>query len=788
LLAPILTTGPFNQTFDYTCEDYATTGALGQVVCAPFRHSTVMGVMWESSGKGDPAQKFTGQTKGVEWSTEFYLPPVSIQFIEWVSNYTLTPLGSVLKMVLALPPAEFRKMPKDKTNDQGSIDISENIYKKNLTEEQQKAADAIIGALNTFQPLVLDGVTGSGKTEVYLKAIAEVLKNNGQALVMLPEIVLTADWLSRFKEYFGFEPLLWHSDVTMKNKRLAWQKAIQGHPLVVVGARSALFLPFQNLKLIVVDEEHDESYKQQEQNYYHARDMAVARARLSKIPVVLASATPSLETMVNIKRGKYQHLTLSGRFGDAFLPSVQIVDMRNNNQEGGQVNNNTPAKPQSRWISKKLIQEIATCLANKEQALLFLNRKGYAPMTLCADCGHRFLCPGCSVFLVQHKHKKLLRCHHCNFTMAVPKVCPECHNNAGETAGKLGQGSIAGDDIGNLQIQSLITQTECQLNTEAKATSKSTSITKSNAESPIIACGPGVERIHEDIQKIFPDAKVLVVSSDSLSSPKVIGETIDRIKNLEVDIIIGTQVLAKGHHFPKLTLVGVIDADLGLHGSDLRACEKNYQLLYQVAGRAGREQRPQNNTLNTNRPLAKPAYNEEMQGTYVAQNRNVHGVHEDSSNGGTKQLPLEVGLCKGSNVNPGKVLLQTYHPEHPLFLSIQNHSRDDFYECELEQRKIYNFPPYGYLAAIIISGLDESKTEVFVKSLAKKAPRSKQVEILGPVPATLSRLNGRYRWRFLVKSETPMLLQAFLKEWQNTLKDAPKSFRISIDIDPYCFM
>lgn len=651
----VLTTGPFDQTFTYSIEGLAVT--RGQVVMVPFRRGLVLGVIWSLSEDS----LFEGTVKDVETVLPFQLPEASLEFIQWVASYTLIPLGSALKMVLALPPAEFIKILKKPD------DLPTPVYNFDhsvlLSAEQQEASDAIIRSAKTFDPFVLDGVTGSGKTEVYLNAIEDVLKNQGQALVLLPEIALTNEWLERFKRRFGFEPLLWHSNVSVKNKRQAWQQVLKDQPIVVVGARSALFLPFQNLHLIIVDEEHDDSYKQQEQNHYHARDMAVVRARLSQIPIVLASATPALETMSNIDKGKYHHLILKGRFANATLPVVEIVDMR--------------GQPRQQWLSNPLIINIKQCLENQEQVLLFLNRRGYAPLTLCRGCGHRFLCPGCSVWLVQHKHKGQMSCHHCGFTQGLPSACPTCQ-----------------------------------------------------AEDSFVACGPGVERIEEEARKAFPQARIQVVTSDQLSTPKAIQAIIDDVKNFQIDILIGTQVLAKGHHFPLLTLVGILDADLGLNGGDLRASEKTYQLLHQVSGRAGREQKP------------------------------------------------------------GRVVLQTYHPDHPLFAAVQHHIRDDFYACELHQRQSQQFPPYGYLAALVVSGLDEMTVERYARMLMQLAPQADNVTVLGPVPAPLARIKGRYRWRFLLKSSQAMALQPFLKAWLShpTLKKETGSVRIVVDIDPYSFM
>lgn len=656
--AQVLTTGPFNQTFTYTFEQEQLL-QIGQLVKVPFRRRSILAAIWSLEQNND----FKGELKPIETSLPCILPEVSKKFIEWVSQYTLIPLGSVLKMVLGLPSTEFDKILKGKdTFLEPSYSFDHSIE---LSSEQQFAAESIINSFHQFQPFVLDGVTGSGKTEVYLTVLEGILKAKGQALILLPEIALTAQWLNRFERRFNCKPIVWHSNISLKQKRQAWQQILKGDPLIVVGARSALFLPFQNLELIVVDEEHDESYKQQDQNYYQARDMAVVRASLSKIPIVLASATPSLETIHNIERGKYQHLKLEQRFAGAVLPKVECIDMRQQKKQF--------------WLSEPLKKEIENCLNNHEQILLFLNRRGYAPLTLCRTCGHRFMCPTCAVWLVQHKTKNRLQleCHHCGYHQPIPKKCTKC-----------------------------------------------------DKEDNFAACGPGVERVEEEVKMTFPNAHVQVVTSDRLSTPQAIDEVITSIQNKDVDILIGTQILAKGHHFPLLTLVGVIDADLGLSGGDLRASEKTYQLLHQVAGRAGREQKK------------------------------------------------------------GQVLLQTYHPDHPLFQALQDYKRDDFYNCELQQRQTQHFPPFGYLAAVILSGLDAAAVERYAHLLARAVPNVQDIIVLGPVPAPIARLKGRYRWRFLVKSQKPMALQPFLKQWLENpqLKKSVGTIRTTIDIDPYSFL
>jgi primosomal protein N' (replication factor Y) len=485
------------------------------------------------------------------------------------------------------------------------------------------------------------------------------LKQGRQIVVLLPEIALTTQWLNRFHRRFGVEPLQWHSGLTPSLRQQTWTAILEGRASVIVGARSALFLPYPNLGLIIVDEEHDPSYKQEEQVIYQARDLAVVRAKLSKIPVVLVSATPSLETVTNVEQERYQHLVLKNRHGGANMPTIQTIDMRH--------------YPHN-WISPPLEDAIAQGLEAKEQVMLFLNRRGYAPLTLCRTCGHRLMCPTCTSWLVEHKRNGRLQCHQCGYTIPLPSVCPEC-----------------------------------------------------KAEGSLIACGPGVERIHEQISQTFPMARCEMLTSDMLSTPKHIHELIRRVTNHEIDVIIGTQILAKGHHFPMMTLVGVVDADLGLSGGDLRACERTYQLLHQVSGRAGREQRP------------------------------------------------------------GRVLLQTFNPDHPVMAALAAQDRDGFVDAEKVEREARLMPPFGRLGAIIISGTDAHQVERVAKSLARSAPFHPDVTVLGPVPAPLSQLRGRHRWRLLVKTTKSVPLQNLLASWVGGIKPMG-NVRVTVDIDPYNFL
>jgi len=649
ILLPIAVDRPFDYALptDMDC-------AVGDLVEVPFRGKTAMGMVW-----GQEATDYSGQLKEVIRRLD--LPGISAEnreFIPWVSRYNLAPLGMVLKMMLPVALEQRTKVRKKLDIGVPSLDHEGAI---SLSGDQAIAASTLQKAIEagSFQAFLLDGVTGSGKTEVYLSAIETALKQGKQIVVLLPEIALTTQWLNRFHRRFGIEPLQWHSGLTPSLRQQTWTAILEGRAPVIVGARSALFLPYPNLGLVIVDEEHDPSYKQEEQVLYQARDMAVVRAKLSKIPIVLVSATPSLETVTNVEQGRYQHLVLKNRHGGANMPTIQAIDMRH--------------YPHN-WISPPLQDAIARSLEAKEQIMLFLNRRGYAPLTLCRACGHRLMCPTCTSWLVEHKRNGCLQCHQCGYTIPLPSTCPEC-----------------------------------------------------KAESALIACGPGVERIHEQISQTFPIARCEMLTSDMLSTPRQIHDFIRRVTDHEVDIIIGTQILAKGHHFPMMTLVGVVDADLGLSGGDLRACERTYQLLHQVSGRAGREQRP------------------------------------------------------------GRVLLQTFNPDHPVMAALAAQDRDGFVDAEKAEREARLMPPFGRLGAVIISGTDARQVESCAKNLMRSAPTHPEMTILGPVPAPLTQLRGRYRWRFLVKTAKSAPLQQMLSSWVGGVKPTG-NVRVTMDIDPYSFL
>jgi primosomal protein N' (replication factor Y) len=533
-----------------------------------------------------------------------------------------------------------------------------------LSPDQSIAARRLVDsvAAGGFSTTVLDGVTGSGKTETYFAALAAALAAGRQVLVLLPEIALGAQWLERFRERFGVLPAQWHSDIGEAERRDTWRAVITGRARVVVGARSALFLPFRELGLIIVDEEHDSSYKQEDGVIYQARDMAVLRASLAQIPIVLVSATPSLETVVNVARGRYQRVALPRRHAAAELPVMRLLDMRQERIEAG------------RFLAAPLVTELTATFEAGEQALLFLNRRGYAPLTLCRACGHRFQCPSCTAWLVEHRFTGRLLCHHCGYAEAVPACCPEC----------LAAGAL-------------------------------------------VPCGPGVERLLEEVTTRFPAARAALMVSDLLSGPRAAAELAQAMTERRYDVLIGTQVVAKGHHFPMLTLVGVVDADLGLSGGDLRAAERTYQLLHQVGGRAGRAE------------------------------------------------------------HKGRVLIQTWMPDQPVMKALAAGDRDRFLEAEAAARRGAGLPPFGRLAALIVSADDAESADFAARALARSAPQLPGVNVLGPAPAPLAVLRGRHRRRFLVKAGREVNMQAALRGWLSRVR-VQGSVRLQVDIDPYSFL
>jgi primosomal protein N' (replication factor Y) (superfamily II helicase) len=719
-LVAVLTTEPLGRPLDYRApEGGCFAGAFVEVPLGPRR---VLGVVWgPGEGGFDPA-KIRPVTRVLDAAP---MGEAMRTFLARAADYTLTPMPAMLRLAtrapgLADPPGPRRVLrlgaaEPDRMTDarrrvmavladyggaafalselaalagvttgvvkglvkQGAVTEEEaprdlpfprldpDQAGKTLTDDQAAAAGRLCAAVagGAYGTTLLKGVTGSGKTEVYLEAVAECLRQGRQALVLLPEIALTAEFLARVEDRFGARPGEWHSGVTQTERRRLWRMAGEGNVGLVVGARSALFLPFRDLGLIVVDEEHDTSYKQEDGVLYNARDMAVLRASLCDAQVVLASATPCLETWVNAETGKYARIDLTARFGPAELPDMQAVDMR------------TEALEPSRWIGPMLARAVADRMARGEQSLLFLNRRGYAPVTLCRACGHQIGCDQCDARMVEHRFLKRLVCHQCGETKPMPTVCPHC-----------------------------------------------------KAEGRLAPVGPGVERLAEEVAARFPAARVAVLSSDLFNSARALKDKIADIARGEADIIIGTQLVAKGHNFPLLTLVGVIDADLGLQGSDLRAAERTFQLMRQVSGRAGRGERK------------------------------------------------------------GVALLQTYQPDHAVIRAILSGDEEAFWRAEAAERKAAAMPPFGRLGGIVLSSPDIQAVFDFGTELARRDAPLRRIgaQVFGPAPAPVARVRGRHRVRLLVKAAKGAPLQAALAEWVGQLKP-PAHLRLSIDIDPQSF-
>ncbi|HLZ66067.1 MAG TPA: primosomal protein N' [Aliidongia sp.] len=717
---------PLAGAYDYRVAE-GMAPASGDSVTVPLGRRMVTGVVWDRSESGEDLSDERLKPIAVVHDAIPIRDPVR-RLVDWIAAYTLSPPGAVLRMAMgpsdALEPEEGRigfavapDRPPPEAKDRrltaarrrvlavfsGAEALPAALLAQEagctagvikamadagllvptrlparpprpvpdwrlpfppFSHDQQEAADVIVEAVRArrYETILLDGVTGSGKTEVYFKAIAAALEAGRQVLVLLPEIALGAQWHRRFERQFGAPAAAWHSDLRPAERRAVWRDVGEGRAKVVVGARSALFLPFTDLGLIVVDEEHDASFKQEEGVVYHARDMAVVRASLEAIPIVLASATPSLESLVNAERGRYRRIVLPDRHGGAELPKVTLVDLRDDKPE------------RQRFVAPSLIEALKETLAAGEQAMLFLNRRGYAPLTLCRTCGHRMQCPNCTAWLVEHRFMGRLVCHHCGHAERPPEICPSCED-----------------------------------------------------KHSFAPCGPGVERLAEEITERFPDARIAVMASDTLTGPQAVADLVARVHEHEVDLLIGTQIMAKGHHFPMLTLVGVIDGDLGLAGGDLRAGERTFQMLHQVAGRAGRAERP------------------------------------------------------------GRVLLQTFDPGHPVMQALAAHDRDRFLALEAAERRSRHMPPFGRLAALIVSAPDADQADQTAAALARAAPHLKGVDVLGPAPAPLAVLRGRHRRRFLVKTDRQVNLQAVLRQWLAGVR-APTAVRIQVDVDPYSFL
>lgn len=713
---------PFNEPFDYKIEGEAV---LGELVRVPFGREVHVGVVWK---KGKSSNLDESKIKPIMERINF--PPLSAElrkFIEFVSGYNMAFAGQVLKMVLSVrqvfddpkmtvlyelsgktlaeaklknSDARWRVMdflkfaPFNRQDIAAGAGVGQSVikamidagvlrpvliedkkefekpnvaYKKvNLTDEQKEAAVQLVGEIGSgFNVTLLDGVTGSGKTEVYFEAVARALELGQQVLILVPEIGLTSQWLGRFERRFGVKPAKWHSALGNRERIDTWKAVIEGRAKVLVGARSALFLPYQNLGLIVVDESHDQSFKQEDAVNYQGRDMAIVRAKYEQIPIILSTATPDLETVVNVEEGKYDIVELKSRFAAAVLPEIKIIDLKQDKPVRGSWGVS--------WLAPTLANALKENLERQEQSMLFLNRRGYAPLVICRDCGHRIQCPNCTAWLTEHRRVGNLVCHHCGYVTPVPKECPECHSETGLTA-----------------------------------------------------CGPGVERVAEEVKFRFPTARVKILSSDITTNFAEVSQVIHEMEEGNVDILIGTQILAKGHHFPSLTLVGIVDADLGLMGSDLRASERTFQLLSQVAGRAGR---------------------------------------------GEKK---------------GTVYLQTLYPENAVLQALVENNREKFLALEKKTRRLLKMPPFGKLAAVIVSGPNQEETEKTALWLGQTAPNNEFVSTLGPAPAPIFMLRNKFRYRLLLKTAKNIRIQDVLRDWLKRIK-IPGRVRVEVDIDPYSF-
>lgn len=720
--ASVLVPYPVDKAYSYAVPE-GLVAAPGAYVTVPLGSREIPGVVWDAPPEEVPAKKLKSIVAGYDFPP---LPEVQRRFIDWVAQYNMAPLGMVLKMALPVPGAleppkaaagytvgqkidertrkglspqrqrileivadDLPRRASEIAEEAGcTAAVVKGMVKHNLlrtvdmftaapcrrpdldrggpalSEAQKGAARALCDQVRSgaYHASLLDGVTGAGKTEVYFEGVAEALKAGRQVLILLPEIALSNAFLDRFKQRFGCAPALWHSNLSTGQRKNTWRGVAQGETKVIVGARSALFLPFADLGLIIVDEEHDPAYKQEDGVIYNARDMAVVRAHLGKIPVALVSATPSLETISNAWAGRYEHLHLPTRHGSAGMPDIHVIDMREDK----------PAR--NYFIAPSLREALAENLERGGQSLLFLNRRGYAPLTLCRACGHRMECPRCTAWLVEHKRSNRLQCHHCGFGMSFPKTCPSC--------------------------------------------------AESDSLSP---CGPGVERILEEVKEYFPEARTVVLASDTASSSEELRAILSDIRDHKYDIIIGTQIIAKGHHFPKLTLVGVVDADLGLKGGELRAAERTFQLLHQVAGRAGREE------------------------------------------------------------ERGHVYLQTWMPENKVMAALAGYERDMFLDIEAQEREESHMPPYSRLAGIIVSGKDERQVMDTATELGRAAPQGAGIRTLGPAEAPFYRLRGNYRRRLLVQADKNVNLQKAIEGWLAQVK-TPSAVRVYIDVDPQSFL
>jgi primosomal protein N' (replication factor Y) (superfamily II helicase) len=688
----------------------------GSIVVVPLGPRPTLGVVW------GPPRDMVAHNRLKDIAHVYDAPPLSdelLRLVDWVARYTLAAPGMVLRGVLRSPEALEPEKPITAYRYTGAdpermTPARERVIDA-LMDGMAWARPALVGAtgvspsvidglvragtleqvflpppplvdlpdpdhappilnagqaaaLETYRALpegfgvaLVDGVTGSGKTEVFFEAVADTLRAGKQALVLLPEIALTNTFLERFTKRFGTRPAEWHSDMTPVQRNRVWRSVMSGQVRAVVGARSALFLPFHELGLIVLDEEHDGAFKQSDGVNYHARDMAVVRASLSGAKTILSSATPSVESRHNADTGKYAHIRLETRFAEAVLPAISAIDMREDGPDKGA------------WIAPLLAREIFATLDRGEQALLFLNRRGYAPLTLCRACGHQYQCPDCTSWLVEHRFRGVLMCHHCGHEMRTPKTCGQC-----------------------------------------------------GVEDSLIPIGPGIERVAEEAARRFPEARRVILSSD-MGSNAQLRERFSEIARGEHDLIIGTQLVAKGHHFEKLTLVGVLDADLGLNHGDPRAAEKTFQILTQVTGRAGRAARV------------------------------------------------------------GRAFLQTYHPSHPVIAAMVAGDREAFCAHEMMAREQGGLPPFGRLAALVISGNDHDETFGFARRVLSAAPQAGGLKLFGPADAPVAMVRGRHRVRLLAQSPKDFDLSGYVRFWLANAEKPKGNLKIQVDIDPQSF-
>jgi len=654
--ANVLVAYPLDQEFTYSfTEDQIIN--VGSIVLVPFRNKNYLGVVRDTSDKTNFDLK---KIKLIVDVSSYSLSKKMIKFLEWIASYNLIPKGMVLKMILPKSEAYF-----DKENE---YENNENILTPNdlkLNDTQTKAREKIedIISHNEYSTILLDGMPGSGKTEVYFDLIEKNILDKKQSLILFPEVSLTNDFIKRIEKRFGYLPDIWHSKITPSKKKKIIHKIISGRSQILIGTRSALFLPYKNLGMLVVDEEHDPSYKQEEKGIYSARDMAVVRASIEKFTLILVSATPSLETIYNIDQKKYFHVKLKNKFSITPEPKITVIDMKKSKLK------------KNNWVSDELKKTIQKKLSMDQQSLLFINKRGYAPMIICKSCGHKFTCKNCSSYLVEHLKDKKLLCHHCGYK------------------------------LGSFQIK-------CQ--------------SCNNEDESFVDFGAGIEKIYNEIARDFPTAKICLFSSDHIKSSEDLNEKVEKIYNNKFDIIIGTQLITKGYHFPFLTCVGVVDADMTLRGGDLRASEKTYQMLYQVAGRAGRGD------------------------------------------------------------IPGEVYLQSYFPENETIKDLTNMDREKFYKKELNIRMRANLPPVSKMAAIIVSGKNISDVQQACLRLSKSTPKIDNVDFYGPAPAPLSRLKGKHRLRFLIHEKKGRKIQKIILHWLSKVPQTP-GVTITTDIDPQNF-